>query len=136
MSMRRKKTSQGFSVVELIVSLVLFSLMVTALVMIITSVQTSQRIINYLDTAKNAAVSYTEQLRNSSDGLTDGQINFTSSLPTSMPSGSQAIATIAPAAHDSEMKNVNVKITFTYPAGGLERKVEINSVVGKNGIMK
>lgn len=127
-------STRGFTIVELIVAMTLFTLVVMTFVSLVTSIQYNQRITQYMDTAKNAAVSHMEKMRSEPSTLVDGQIDFTDALPTDLPSGTTGVATVSLSTVATGMKDITVEVKFTYPSGGLERNVAIRSTIGPMGI--
>lgn len=132
---RHNKIKQGFTVVELIVAVVLFALVVTTFISLVSSVQYNQRITQYFDLAKNAATSQMEKVRSNPSLLVEGETNFTADLPVGLPTGSTGKVLISPAADVAEMKKVTVEVTFMYPVGSSIKKVKISSLVGESGIV-
>lgn len=127
--------TRGFTIVELIVAMTLFTLVVMTFVSLVSSIQYNQRITQYMDIAKNAAISQMEKMRSEPSNLVNGQTGFTGALPTELPSGATGVATVSPSTEVIGMKNITVEVKFTYPSGGLERNVAISSTIGPTGII-
>lgn len=130
----QKIFTHGFTITELIVAMTLFTLIVMTFVSLVTSIQYNQRVTQYLDIAKNAAVAQMEKVRSEPDKLTDGQIGFSGSLPDGLPSNATGMVTVSPSSQVAGMKNIDVNVTFVYPDGGMSRSVEISSTIGATGM--
>lgn len=126
------RNKEGFGLPELMTGIVLFalvSLTIINLAILITNIQTSSR---YQEAATLAGQREIEALRNSNyASLTAGQnIDFTSDLPSDLPSGKNATAAISEPA--AGLKRAD--ITITYPQGGHTKTVKLTAIIGQLGI--
>ncbi|HYF97311.1 MAG TPA: prepilin-type N-terminal cleavage/methylation domain-containing protein [Patescibacteria group bacterium] len=126
------KNRDGFSLVELVTGIVLFSIVsisVISLSILIINVQTASR---HQETATLSAQKQIETLRNSNYGsLEAGQtIDFTADLPDSLPSGKTGTVQISEPA--SGLKRVDV--TVAYEQLGKTRNITLSSIIGQLGI--
>lgn len=128
----RHKAEAGFTLTELLVTIVVLGLVISGLgglyyIMQITEVR-SQR----LDLAMRAARTKIESLRNNGyNSLTPGStINFTNELPAALPAGKQGTVTVSQPL--SELRRVDV--TVTYADYGKQQTVTLSSNIGIIGI--
>jgi type II secretory pathway pseudopilin PulG len=125
----------GFTMVEIVVVIVMFSMGIFTMGLFIGTVQGTQRNGQYLDIATNAAKDEVEQLRNSNYALlVAGQtIDFTSSLPNTLPAGKTGTAIIS----DPSLSNLKrVDITINYTVGSDARTVKLSALLGESGLTK
>ncbi len=127
-----KLPSAGFTLVELLVTIVVIGVVFTGLSSIFISIQRAQVNTSYLESATRAAQKEIESRRNSNyNNLTTGQdINFTSTLPTNLPAGSTGTVDISEPTPG--LKRVDATVTYTY--GGDTRNVTLSSMIGVIGI--
>lgn len=123
-----QRRQSGFTTIEIIVSVVVFSLTIVSIVSAVQYIQYAQRDSFYVDTANRAARQQIELLRNGDFGLlTSGtSINFTSAL-TDMPSGTTGLVNITtPTAAPSTRQ---VEVVIDYPIGANRKQVVIMAYV-------
>lgn len=123
----------GFTVVEIVVVIVIFSMAIVTLGTFIGTVQSAQRNGQYLDIATNAAKDQIEQLRNSNYSLLiPGQtINITSSLPSTLPANKTGTALIS----DPALPNLKrIDVTINYTIGTNPRVVKLSALIGESGL--
>lgn len=117
----------GFTIVEIIVTLVVFSIGVIIVTLLITSIQFAQRNATYFSIATHAAKSKVEQIRSSGfDTVTDGD-TFTSELPSTLPSGKTGVVHVSIPVDAPKSKKIEV--TVTYPMGSTSKSVAITAYV-------
>lgn len=127
-----KDDQSGFTIVELLVTIIIIGIITASLSSLFISTQNIQKKTTYMDTAIRAAQREVEVLRNDNySTLTAGQtIDFTSQLPTSLPSSRNGTAVVSEPVAD--LKRVDV--TVTYNEGGKQQKVILSSLIGVIGI--
>ena len=129
-----RKTSSGFTLVELLVTILVIGVVFIGLSNIFVSIQQTQVKTNYLETATRAAQQQIESLRNSNyNNLTPGQdIDFSSNLPGSLPQGSTGNVVVSEPSPG--LKRVDVTVTYGY--SGETRDVALSSLIGVIGIVQ
>lgn len=129
-----KNTQKGFTLVEMLITIVVLGIAIAAIATLYYQMQSLQNDSRYLDLATRAAQTEIEVLRNNSyNSLTPGQnINFTSSLPSGLPSGSTGTVVVSQPA--AGLRRVDVSVN--YSAGGNAKSVELSSTIGVIGIGK
>lgn len=127
-----KPSSNGFTIVELMVSIVLVGISAVGISYTFISIQNIQRQATLMDTATRDAQSEIESLRNNNyTSLTPGEvINFTPSLSTNLPAGSTGTATVSQPSTD--LRRVDASVT--YASGGQNHTITISSLIGAIGI--
>jgi prepilin-type N-terminal cleavage/methylation domain-containing protein len=127
--MKQKET--GFTLVELLVSITLIGIVVTAVTTLFTSIQSVQRRTAYMETATREAQRQMESLRNNNyNNLTAGQtIDFTDELPEVLQNPSGTVTVSEP---DPGLKRVDIQVV--YYEGEQQQQVELSSLVGILGI--
>jgi len=122
----------GFTIVEVIITIVFLGFAVAGITEVYLSIQRLQEQTAWLQSASHAAQTEIESLRNTSyNGLTSGQnINFSSSLPTTLPG--PRTGTVAVSEPQAGLKRVDV--TVSYNDHGKTRNVELTSLIGVIGI--
>jgi prepilin-type N-terminal cleavage/methylation domain-containing protein len=125
-------SDEGFTLVELLVTIIVLGIVITSLgglyyLMEITGVQTQ-----HYDTAVRAARTEIEDLRNNGyDSLTPGtNINFTSSLPSSLPNGKTGTAAVSEPLPGLR----RVDVTVTYSDYSKVQTITLSSDIGVIGI--
>lgn len=123
--------NDGFTLVEILVTILLLGICVASLSSMFISIRNIQVQTSYYDTANRAAAREIESLRNDSYAtLTAGQtINFTADLPSNLP-GRSGLATIS--APSDGLRRVDA--TVTYISQGKTRTVTLSSLIGEIGI--
>ena len=126
-----KQKESGFALVELLISLIVLTIVVTGVTLLFTSIQSTQRRTAYLETATRAAQRQMEALRNNNyNNLTAGQtINFTNQLPTSLPQRNGVVTVSEPS---PELKRIDIRVE--YYEGSQKQEVKLSSLVGILGI--
>lgn len=127
-----KHSRDGFTISEIIVTIIVTGIIVAALSSLFVGISRSQTQANYKESATRAAQRQIESLRNNNYGsLVVGQdINFTNELSPKLPLGSTGTVVVSNAADD--LKRVDV--TVTYPDGSKTHKVVLSSLIGVIGI--
>lgn len=123
--------SDGFTLVELIVSITVIGIVTVSVVGLFLTVQSTQRRTVYLEGATRAAQREMESLRNNNyNNLVAGQtIDFTSQLPTSLKQGKGTVLVSEP---NAGLKRID--ITVEYYEGNNRLEVKLSSLVGILGI--
>lgn len=126
------KNENGFTLVELIVTIVIISLMAIGVTSLYIAIEKTQRRTRLLETATRAGEKKIEELRNNHYNTleNDTVIDFTGELPSSLPeprSGSVSVSEPTPG-----IKRVDV--TVSYRDGNANRDVELSSLIGVLGI--
>jgi prepilin-type N-terminal cleavage/methylation domain-containing protein len=129
--MTQLKGSSGFTIIELIISIVVFGFVAAGLAEVFTSVTDVQRNANYLQLATTAAQTEVESLRNNNyDQLPNGTISFTSQLPSNLPPPRSGTVIISSPLTDIK----RVDVTVSYNQDGLTENIELSSFIGIIGI--
>jgi prepilin-type N-terminal cleavage/methylation domain-containing protein len=126
--------NDGFTLVELLVTILVIGVVFIGLSNIFISIQRAQVQTSHLESATRAAQRQIESLRNSNyNNLTAGQnIDFTNQLPANLPAGSTGM--VAVTEPSTGIKRVDVTVTYTY--GGETRNVSLSSLIGVIGIVQ
>lgn len=124
--------SRGFTLVELLVTMVVTGIMVVGITQVYVLVEQTQQQSEHLESATRAGQEEIESLRNLRYGsLTAGStINFTSQLPSNLPSPNSA--TVAISEPTTDIKRVDV--TINYHESGKTKTVKLSSLIGVLGI--
>jgi len=127
-----RKNQSGFTLVELVITVAVLGIVLTSVISLFVNIQQAQTHTRYLETATYAAQTEIESLRTINyNNLTPGStINFTSSLPSSLPSGSTGTVTVSEPLDG--LRRVDVSVTYTYK--GKTRTVSLSSLIGVLGI--
>ncbi len=125
------KKEFGFTLVELVVSIAVIGIVVTSVVSLFGSIQSTQRRTAYTESATRAAQREMESLRNNNyNNLTAGQsIDFTSQLPLSLKDRSGTVAVSEPS---PGLKRVDISVV--YYEGTSRQEINLSSLVGILGI--
>lgn len=128
-----KKSSAGFTLVELLVTIIVIGIVFTGLSSIFISIQRSQIKTSYLESANRAAQKEIESLRNNNyNNLIVGQdIDFTNNL-VDLPSGSTG--TVEVTEPTPGLKRVDVTVSYSYE--GQTKNVSLSSLIGIIGIVQ
>lgn len=126
------KKEQGFTLAELMITLIVVGIVVSSVAMLLGAIQRSQRQTAFTESATRAAQRQIEILRNNQfNQLTPGvDLNFTNDLPTNLPSPKSGVVVVSEPS--SGLKRVDV--TVTYQDGGQQRSVQLSSLIGVLGI--
>jgi prepilin-type N-terminal cleavage/methylation domain-containing protein len=127
-----KDKQAGFTIVELLITIILIGLVTGWLASLFISIQNIQQQTTYVDLATRAAQREIETLRNDNyASLTPGQtINFTSQLPSRLPGGSSGTVQVSQPTTDLR----RVDVTVSYKVIGKQRSVTLSSLIGVIGI--
>lgn len=122
----------GFTVVEIIITIVFLGFVVLGITQLYLSIQRVQEKTAWLQIASHAAQTEIESLRNDNyNSMTDGQtIVFTDQLPSSLPA--PRTGTVLVSEPDAGLKKVDVTVTYT--DHGKVRAVKVSSLIGVIGI--
>jgi prepilin-type N-terminal cleavage/methylation domain-containing protein len=127
-------TKSGFTLVELLITIIVIGIVFTGLSNIFISIQEAQVQTSYLESATRAAQRQIESLRNSNyNNLTVGQnISFNDQLPSTLPPGSTGNVVVTEPSPG--IKRVDVTVSYSY--GGKDRDVQLSSLIGVIGIVQ
>lgn len=121
---------QGFTMVELVLTIVAFGFISIAVWELFSSIQDVQRRAGYLETATRAAQQEVESLRNNNYNLlTNGQ-NLAFAVPATLPGPRSGTAAISEPI--TGIKRVDVTVSYT--DHGQNRQVALSSLIGVIGI--
>lgn len=121
----------GFTIVELIVTIVLIGLLIPAIVMTITALDTINDRARDLSSVHALAENKAESLRSISfTGLANGTVSFTNELPSSLASPRAASYTITSAT--PALKQVDIHIS--YNDHGQNRTIDYRTYIGELGV--
>jgi prepilin-type N-terminal cleavage/methylation domain-containing protein len=125
-------SDSGFTIVELVTTIVVIGILISTVATMSLYIQSSQRRANYKEAANRAAQRQVEALRNNNYNalIAGATINFTSSLPDSLPSNKQGLVTVSEPLPG--LKRVDVAVT--YNDGSNAERVELSSLIGILGI--
>ncbi len=126
------RDERGFTLAEIMITLVVISAIMVGLSTLFISIQRVQAQAGYVELANRAAGRQIETLRNSNyNSLTPGQtINFTSQLPDSLPVGATGSVTVSEPV--SGLRRVDATVSYSY--GGSPRNITLSSLIGVIGI--
>jgi len=130
--LRSGRKESGFTLVELLVTIVVLGIVIASLASLYWTMQVTQVQTQHMDIANRAARTEIENLRNNGyNALTPGtNINFTSSLPSSLPKDRQGTVVVSQPVDDLR----RVDVTITYTDFGKAQKVVLSSNIGIIGI--
>lgn len=128
------RNTQGFTLVELLVTIIVIGVVFSGLSSIFIGVQRAQVQTNYLESATRAAQTQIESLRNINyNNLTPGvDIDFSNDLPETLPSNSTGNVVVSEPA--TGLRRVDVTVTYEY--GGENKDVVLSSLIGVIGIVQ
>ena len=128
------KNSEGFTIVELLATVVVFGIASLGIANLFYSMQYLQQQASHLDIATRAAQREVEVLRNNTyNALVAGQsINFTSDLPSALPKNKSGTVTVTEPSPG--LKRVDVSVT--YSDGSKQQQVQLSSIIGVLGLSK
>lgn len=129
-----KITSDGFTIVELIVTLVALGIFIVGIGSLFANVSYAQRNTGYVASATRAGSAEIEGMRNNNyNSLTPGAtIDFSSQLPSDLPKGSTGTVVVSQPSADLR----RVDVTVIYPVGSEHHQVVLSSLIGRIGIGK
>lgn len=132
-----RQRQQGFTLVEILVVMFMFSAAIITMSSLFSYIQYAQRDVQYLDIATRAARAQVEYLRNGRySTLSVGTpVNFTSSLPDTLPNGSTGVVTVSNSAGMPGVKKLDVKVEW--PINGNEtakKSTTLTAIVGASGL--
>lgn len=129
-----RANSNGFTLPELLVTIIVIGVVFTGLSSIFISIQEAQVQTGYLESATRAAQRQIESLRNTNyNNLTAGQtIDFSDELPATLPSNSTGDVIVSEPSPG--IKRVDVTVSYSY--GGKDRDVQLSSLIGVIGIVQ
>lgn len=132
MKTRIGRDSKGFTLVELMVTVVVFGIVILGIAGMYYIMQIMEVRSQHLDLATRAARAEIESLRNNGyNSLTPGNtINFTSSLPGALPKDKSGTVTISQPL--PELRRVDVTVQYT--DFGKSETVTLSSNIGVIGI--
>ena len=122
----------GFTVVEVMITIVFLGFVVLGITQLYLSIERIQQKTAWLQIASHAAQAEIEALRNNNyNSLSDGQtIDFTPQLPATLPAPRNAQVLVSEP--QSGLKKVDV--TVTYSDHGTTQNVKATSLIGVIGI--
>ena len=130
--MIRSRDSHGFTIIELLVTMVVTGIMVLGITQMFALIGSTQRENNQLEAATRAGQTEIESLRNLNyvNLVAGNTVDFTSQLPSTVPSPRSG--TVAISEPTDGVKRVDV--TITYHDGGHAHTVMLSSLIGALGI--
>ncbi|MCA9347908.1 prepilin-type N-terminal cleavage/methylation domain-containing protein [Candidatus Saccharibacteria bacterium] len=129
---KSKQHQSGFTFVELIVTMAMFSVMITGIIKLYVVIGATQQKSSHIETANRAGEAKIESLRNLqySNLDTDNPIDFTSELPDSLPQPKSGIIQVS----EPEPGLKRVDLTITYGTGSKAQTINQSSYIGILGI--
>ncbi len=130
------KNQGGFTIVEIVVAITVAGFITLGLSVMVTNLNVVSDRTRDLVTAISAAENKFEDLRNSTFlALSDGTVDFTGELPSTLAEPKQATYTIA----DSSLTNVStavkeVNVTIVYNSHGKTETLEFREFIGELGV--
>ena len=129
-----RNNEAGVTIVEVIVALVLFGVMMTAMALMISAMQQSQRNEQYLDLANVAAKAIVEDARNGKyDTLGVGSTYSRTDMVSDRLPNKNATLEVTQAAAFNDRKQV--KVTVSYTVGADTRSVMMTAIISARGGM-
>ena len=132
-----RQRQQGFTLVEILVVMFMFSAAIITMSSLFSYIQYAQRAVQYLDIATRAARAQVEYLRNGRySTLSSGTpVDFTSTLPSALPNGSTGVVTVSNAPGISGVKKLDVKVEWPVNGNGATRKsTTLTALIGASGL--
>lgn len=118
--------ASGFTIIEVLVSIVIFAMLSVSITVLFSSMQASQRNAQYLSTATQEARARIEIMRGDYANLANGTMTFP--LPDTLPGGSTGSVTVSDFGTGGT-KRLRVTVLF----GG--RQVELEALATKEGAL-
>ncbi len=130
--MSSQQREVGFTIVELVVTIVVIGIIGGSISMLFISTQRIQARTSRLEAATRAAHRQVEVLRNRNyNMLTPGEpIDFTDELPDSLPAGKTGTVTVSEPVPGLR----RVDVTVAYPEGDNTKEIKLSSTIGIIGI--
>ena len=128
----RKRQESGFTLIEILITIIVLGLVITSLADMYYVVQTTEAKSLAYDSAVRAARTEIEDLRNNGyDTLTAGStITFTPTIPSNLPITATGSVLISEPMHGLR----RVDVTVTYVQYGQTINVELSSEIGIIGL--
>ena len=117
----------GFTIIEVLVVTVVFAIGLLMLTTLFGSLQRAQRDANYLTIATQAARAEIEKIRTARFSTVANGESFTSSLPSTLPSGSTGTIAVSIPANAPNSKQIEA--TVNYPIGSTTKTVTVSAYV-------
>lgn len=126
------RNERGFSLAELMITLVVVGIVISSVALVLTTIQRGQRETAFLEAATRAAQRQIEVLRNNQyNQLQPGEdINFTDDLPATLPGPKSGIVEVTEPTPGLR----RVDVTVTYQSGDHQKSVKLSSLIGVLGI--
>ena len=124
----------GFTIVEVVVSIVIIGLLVPAVTGLMTTLNNTQKQVIYKESATRSAATEIETLRNAKyNTLENGTtLNFTNQLPNDLPKNKSGTVVISEPINGLK----RVEVTVSYTDGNQQQKVTLTSLIGQLGLSK
>lgn len=131
-SMTIKTKNTGFTIIELVVTIIVLSILIISITSLLINIEKSQHSSLLLESASRSGEQEIESLRNNNyTSLTPGSsIDFTNELPAVLPSPKSGIASISQPVDGLR----RVDVTITYTDGTRTKTVALSSLIGQIGI--
>lgn len=125
------RNQHGFTLVEILVSILVIGIVVTTVVSLFSSIQLTQRQATSMESATRSAQREMESLRNNNySNLTDGEVSdFSDSLPKTLNKGKGTVIVSEP---NPGLKRVDIVVE--YYEQDKKQEVKVSSLVGILGI--
>jgi|ADGO01.1.fsa_nt_gi prepilin-type N-terminal cleavage/methylation domain len=122
----------GFSLAELMVTLVVVGVVVSSISLLLVTIQRGQRETAYMEMATRAAQRQIEVLRNNQyNQLVPGlDLTFTDELPDTLPGPKSGVIVVTEPTPGLR----RVDVTVTYTNGGQQKSVKLSSLIGVLGV--
>lgn len=130
-SMHKKNQSQkGFSVIEVVVSLLIFGLVLLIYNAAINTIALSKNA-KYQQIAYRIANTEIESLRATAFASLPSSGSINDPLLSTLPHGAEALTVTS---YDTRTKQINVVVTWTEPEGSAGRTVSLSTLITKGGL--
>lgn len=122
----------GFTIIEVVVVMVLFALLVPTIALSIDTLRRVNKNSQYLILVTNTAEAKTESLRAKPfDQIPLGNTDFSSELPSQLPTPRTATYTVAASPSSAQLKVID--LTITYTISGTQTRYSYKTYVGSGG---